>query len=503
MRRENTRHQAEPTQKDKLLAGSLTSDSIRKLFSESSDIIFRKVLIQNKYTLSVTIVYVSGMVDKRIINDNIAGPLSKSNWFEQCTTPEQAYSLSINGALDVSCISETHKMSEAADAILSGKTIVVFDTLKTALLIDTIGFDKRNIMTATEESTYRSGKDSFVETLLVNTTMLRRKIKSPHLVLEETTVGKQSSTRVCIAYMQNICNNAFIKKVKKRIEAINQDKALSIRDIYSNVVKQKYSPFPLAITTEKPDVVCMSLLDGKVAILIDELPYSLVMPAVFGDFFQATCDYGDNFIVTSFFRLLRSACFFIAILFPGFFVAVSTFHTEMIPYKLDIAIASSRMGTPFSMVIEILLMSFAFFILFQASLQVSRSIGSTIAIVGGLVLGQAAITAHIVSPSAIVVVATSAICSMAIPNKEVNSACWLFQLLCTLLSAVLGLLGVVITLLILIFILAKLTPLDVPYLSPYTASKPLQLADSFIRFPSNLIKNRPMYLHPKNIRRKR
>lgn len=502
MSRNTTNSQQDVDDMEKLLAGPLTLDNIKKVFNDSTDISYRDLLINNEAHLTVTIVYIEGMSDIKIINDNLVSPLSTSNWYDKCITPGQVLERSKNGALSVSSIKETEQLSEAVNAILNGKTLIVFDTIKSALIADTIGYEKRSISPAQEESTYRSGKDSFVETLRINMTMVRRKIKSPHLVLEETIVGKQTDTHLCIAYMQNICNDVFVSKIKKRVAAINEDRALSIRDIYTNVVREKYTPFPMAVITEKSDVCCISVLEGKVAILIDELPYCIVLPAVFGDFFQTSSDYANNFLVTSFFRILRNICFYIAVLLPGFFVAITTFHPEMIPYKLNIAIAASRVGTPFSMVIEILVMSFAFFVLFQASLQVSQAIGATISIVGGLVLGQAAITARIVSPSTIVVVATAAICSMAIPNKEVNSASFLFQVLCTLITAVLGLIGIVLTLMLLFFMLAKATPLDVPYLSPYTARKPLQLGDSLIKFPNNLNKKRPMYLHPKNARRK-
>ena len=489
--------------KDALLLGSLTSDNIKKIFAESADIIYRDILVKNRSDLKVTIIYVDGMTNLKIINDNIVLPLTASPWFESATTLSQVLTLSLNGALDVSSAKQTRSIKEAVSVMLSGKTILVFDKLKSALILDTIGFEKRNLSEASEEMSFRTSKESFVETLRVNTAVLRRKIKSHNLVLEETVVGRQSNTRVCIAYMKNICNDAFIEKIKRRLEAINQDKALSIRDIYSNVVVEKYTPFPTAIITEKPESCCMSLLEGKIAIIIDELPYALVLPAVFGDFFQSASDYGYSYIIASFFRILRYICFMIAIFLPGFFVSVTVFHPEMIPYELALSIAASRAGTPFSIYIEVLIMTITFFILIQASLQISKAIGAAISIVGGLVLGEAAITAGIVSPAVIVVVATASICSMAMPNKEVNSTTWLFQLVCILLSAFFGLVGIVNTLILLFFLLAKLTPLGVSYIAPYGQKGPLQLDDSIIKFPSNLIKRRPLFLGPKNKRRKR
>lgn len=487
--------------KDELLSKELTSENIKKLFKESSDITNRDILIKNRPDLKVTLFYVDGMTNMKIIDDDIVYPLATSKWFDNCVSLQQAFNLSQNGAIETSSIKPTQSTKDAIEAMLIGMSIVVFDKLKSALIVNTIGFEKRSISPATEENTYRSGKDSFVETMRMNTATLRKKIKSHNLVIEESSLGKQTNTRYCFAYMHNICNESFITTVKQRIASINQDRVMTIQDIYSNVVKEKYTPFPTALITEKPDVCCRSLLEGRVVIIIDELPYSLILPAIFGDFFLSATDYTDNFLVASFFRIIRYFCFFLAVIFPGFFVAVTTFHASMIPYSLAIKIAASRSGVPFSMFIEVLIMSLAFFILVQASLQISRAIGATISIVGGLVLGQAAITAGIVSPAVIVVVATAAIASMAVPNKEINSVIWLFQLACTILSSIFGLIGMIITLLLMFFMLAKLKPLGVPYLSPYTALRPLQLQDSIIKFPENLIKKRPLFLDPKNKRR--
>jgi len=487
---------------DELDSKELTSENIKKLFRESADVVNRAILIRGRADLKVVLFYVDGMVSQRIINDDIINPLSTSVLFDNCVSIRHAFKISLEGAIETSSIEPTQSVKKAVEAMLSGMSVVVFDKLASALIVNTIGFEKRNISAATEENTYRSGKDSFVETLRINTATLRKKIKSHNLVIEEASIGRQSNTRYCIAYMRNICNDNFISLIKQRIAAIDQDKAASVQDIYSNVVKEKYTPFPMAILTEKPDVCCMSLLEGRVAIIIDEIPYSLVMPAVFGDFFQSSSDYSDNFLITSFFRIIRYLCFFMSIIFPGFFVAVTTFHPAMIPYSLAIKIAASRTGVPFSMITEALIMSFAFYILIQASLQISRAIGATISIVGGLVLGQAAISAGIVSPAVVVVIAAAAIASMAVPNKEVNAVIWLFQLGCTLLSAVFGLVGTIITVLLIFIMLAKSKPLGVPYLSPYATLKPLQLGDSIIKYPQNLIRWRPAFLRPKNKRRK-
>jgi spore germination protein KA len=441
------------------------------------------------------------MVNPEIINGFVVDPLSKSRSFEGCSTLSQAYQLCAGGVIGIADIKETDCTRDAVEGMLAGNTLALFDKLKSGLILNTIGFDKRAITAGTEESTYRSGKDVFVETFRTNTATLRKKIKSPNLCIEEMVAGKQSHTRIGLAYMRNICDDEFVDKVRKRIQAIDLDRIINIKDLGHCIVSERYTPFPVFVTTEKADSCCISLLEGKVAVLADEIPYAIVLPGVFGDIFQSPSDYGLNFMASTFFRLIQYICFVISVIAPGFFISITTYHPDMIPYRLSLSIAGSRMGTPFSVSVETIVMSLAFFALIQASLQISRTIGGTVSIVGGLILGEAAIQAGLVSPAVIVVVAVASITSLAIPNKEGNGAIWLFQALCTLFSMVLGLLGVALSLLIMLFILAKLEPLGVPYLSPYFATEKIHLEDSFLRYPQSMSKWRPSYLHPKNRRR--
>lgn len=487
---------------DQLKQLPLNSEELKRLFASSADVIIRTLQVSGCAALRVTLAHLDGLCDKKIIDDNIIKPLSHSDTFAKCTTLPEVYRHALLGALPVSGIAAAPDMSEAVSALLMGKALLIFDKMQSALVMDTVGYDKRGIESASEESSYRTSKESFNETLRTNTAILRRRIQSSSFVLEEATVGRQSNTRVCIAYMRNICNDAIIRQVSGRIKAMNQDSITSTQDIVISVAQQKYALFPQAITTEKPEICTKHLLDGKIAVIVDGLPYAMVFPAVFGDSFITSGDYSGHYIITSFFRLLRYTCFLLSIAMPGFYVSVVTFHPEMIPYDLAIRIAASRSGVPFSVSVEALAMSVAFFTLLQASVMISQNIGSAVSIVGGLVLGQAAISAGYMSPGVIVVVAAASICSLAVPNKDLNTIEWMFQLLCTLMSAVFGLMGVVITLMALLFMLARLTPLGVPYIAPFAGTKQIELSDSVIKLPDNLLKKRPLYLDPKNIRRR-
>ncbi len=490
-----------PEDNDGLRQLPLTSEAIKRLFASSADILFSSLLVAGCDALRVTLVYVDGLSDKKIIDDNVILPLVEGASFQGCAALPDVYRRALLGALHISSITAAADTSEAVAALLEGKALLIFDKMQSALILETIKYKIRNVESSREESSYRAAKESFIETLRINTTMLRRRIHSSSLVLEEAVVGRQSNTRVCVAYMRNICNEDIIRQVQGRIKAMNQDAVISTQDIVTSVVQKKYALFPQAITTEKPEICAKQLLDGKVAVIADGLPYAMIFPAVFGDLFITLGDYGGHFITTSFFRLLRYTCLLLSIALPGFYVSMVTFHPEMIPYDLAIRIAASRTGVPFSVSVETFAMSIAFITLLQASVLISQNIGSAVSIVGGLVLGQAAITAGYISPGVIVVVAAASICSLAIPNKDLNTIEWLFQLLCTLLASVFGLLGVVVTMLILLFMLARLTPLGVPYIAPFSGTRQIELNDSAIKFPGNLIKKRPIYLNPKNIRR--
>ena len=490
-----------PQEDDGLKQLPLTSEELKKLFSSSADVIFRSVQLRSRVPLGVTLVYVDGLTDQKMIDDNVIRPLSGGT-FEACSSLSEVFKLAQSGTLQISGVTAASDMAGAVSALLSGHTLLCFDKPQSILTLATAHFEKRMADAANEEVTYRAAKESFVETLRVNTSMLRRKIPSASLVMEETTAGRQSNTRICIVYMRNICNESFITEVHKNIGEIDQDRVIAINDITTNVVRQKFPLFPTAVVTEKPEICARHLLDGKIAVIAAELPYAMIFPAVFNDFFQSSGDYSGNFATTTFFRILRYLCFILSIIFPGFYISLVMFHPEMIPYPLAIRIAATRIVVPFPAFLEAIAMSLAFFALLQASLMINQNVGSAISIVGGLVLGQAAISAGLISPAVIVIVAASSIFSLVVPLKELNMIGWIFQFICTTLSALFGLLGLVIVLLIILFMLARLTPLGVPYLAPFAGTRHPQLADTFVKYPENLIKERPLFLDPKNRRRR-
>lgn len=481
----------------------ITIDNIRAVFATHDDVKYKITYIRGEPELKVDLVFVDGMVSIDSINTDIIRALNENPVFKSVVTLEEAYKVALNGGIYHGAMVKIDEMEKLLSTLLAGFTIVVFDQMKTALAFETKGFKFRSVSAGQEENTYKSSKDAFIENIRVNVALVRQRIKSRHLSVKELDIGIQSNTTCSILYMDNICNDDFAKSVKERIEKIDQGDILSMQDIYEHLVEHKYTMFPQAKSTESTSALCSSLMEGKVAILMNGIPYALIFPTVFGDLFHSPFDYNINFALASFFRIMRYASFLLTLLLPGIYLAIAEYHPEMIPFDLLNAIGAAKAGTPFNTVFEILLMSFTFYVLIQVSMQVPTSMGSAVSIVGGIVLGQAAVQAKLVSPGVIVVIAAASIAALAIPNKDANFATWIWQGFITILTAFLGLYGLATGMILLIYSLARLESLGVPYLSPYIHPTKMQLEDSFIRYPISSIQNRPIYLKPKNMERKK
>lgn len=481
----------------------ITVENIKKIFTTQDDIKYKVAYIKGEPELKVVIVFIDGMVQATSVNEDIIRPLNENPVFKDVACMKEVYQKALNGAIYHCNMVEINDMEKLLSTLLSGFSVVVFDELKSALAFETKGFEFRSVTAGQEENTFKSPKDAFVENIRVNVSLVRQKLKTRHLAVHELDVGIMSNTTCSILYMRNICNDKFVDTVISRIKNIKQEDILSLQDVYECLVEHIYTMFPQSKSTESVSTFCSSLMEGKVAILMNGIPYGLIFPTVFGDLFIAPFDYNINFALASFFRIMRYAGFILTLMLPALYVAIAEFHPEMIPFALLNTIGSSKAGTPFGTVMEVLIMSFTFYVLIQVSMQIPTSMGSAVSIVGGIVLGQAAVQAQLVSPGVIVVVAAASIAALAIPNKDANFATWIWQGVITVLTAVLGLYGMAFGVILLVYSLARLEALGVAYLSPYIHPSKLQAEDSLIRFPLSDIQNRPVYLNPKITERKK
>ena len=490
-------------QEDEAKGTEISSDNIKSILGKSKDIVFTDINIGEKNSITLTVVYVDGLIDKKLLNDDILKPLIQEPDIRTANSENKVMKHIENGQVYCSYPKTRTKAKDCINDIINGSAALIFDKEKAAITFDVKGFDKRAITEPTGENVVKGSKDAFVETLRVNTAIIRRKIKTPDLVVEETTVGKQTLTSIGIVYIDGIANRHIVDEVKKRLDSIQVDGVLSAGFIEEYIIDNTLSPFPQVVVTERTDKLCSHILSGKVGIIIDGLPVTYALPGVLNMFLHAPEDYAQNFWISSFLRFLRYILMVVTLFTPAFYIAVTSFHQEMLPTELAVSIESSKEGVPFPTFIEVIFMLIAFEVLLEAGLRLPKSIGQAVSIVGALVVGEAAVNAKLISPAVVIIIAATAISSFAMPNQDFSNALRLWRFIIVIFSSIIGLFGLSIGTLLLLFHFAKMETFGVPYLAPYVAQEGKQMEDSLIRLPLRFFKKRPFYLKTTNERRQK
>ena len=377
----------------------------------------------------------------------------------------------------------TDDFLELVDYVFKGGVTILIDGSPQALICFVGSSLGRAIAEPVTEPVVRGSRDGFVESYLTNLFLIRRRIKSSRLKVELFRVGSISKTTVAICYVQGIAQNSLIEEVKTRINRIKMDAVPSSGTIEEMITDQSFCLFPLVEYTERPDKVSGSLMEGKVAILVDNTPMTLVVPTTFISLLQASEDYDNNFIYASFVRLLRVLSLNIALLLPAVTVAIMTFHQEIIPDKLLGIIITTRKELPFPIYVEILAMELFFEILREAGVRLPRTIGQSVSIVGGLVIGQATVNAGFVGFIPVIIVSLTAVASFTLPNYAAGTAIRILRFGLIILAALLGGVGVMMGLMFILFYLCGLRSFGVPYLSPIAPLSLGDLKDSLVRAP--------------------
>lgn len=501
--KEDRFHNAE--NKITLTYGKDLDRNIRKyerLFKGCDDIVKRKFPIGKERKIWAYISYIDVMVDRRIIEESILEPLIV---FDRGVPPNmEDIKISIfdflkDGGMATADLKETNKMDDVVMGAMSGDTIIMIDGSDKAIIIATRGFPNRGVTTTETESVVRGSKDAFTEVFRFNTILIRRRIRDTKLKVKQMQLGTRSRTDIAIMYMEDIVRKEVLDEVLRRIHSFEIDAVFETGTIEQLIEHEWFSPFPQAQFTERPDKASSALLEGRIVIVVDNTPFVLIVPATISTFFQASEDYYNRWLIMSFIRLLRYVAAFFAIAIPGFFIAITTYHPSMIPTQLAFSIAASREGVPFPVVLEVIAMEIAFELLREAGVRLPSAIGSTIGIVGGLIIGQAAVEANIISPIIVIVVSLTAISSFAIPNQSLVAGIRLSKFLIIFFAAILGLYGFIVAILILLIHLSSTKSFGIPYLSPYVArevNKDEAAKDSLVRLPTFSLKKRAFYARP-------
>ena len=363
-----------------------------------------------------------------------------------------------------------------------------------AIAVETRQQLDRGVTESTSETITRGPKDSFTENHNMNLGLIRKRIKDPNLWYEEVKVGRRTKSKVTIAYIKDIVPNYKVQRILDELNKIDIDAVIDTGYIRELLEKKQKSVFPKVISTERPDMACTSLLNGKIVILVENSPFVIILPAVLTDFFQSPEDNYQKPFNVSFSRILRAICFFLALLTPALYIALMTFNQEIIPYQSLISLAIQRDGVPFPTAIEVLLFVLTFEVLREADIHSPSFSGSAMNVVGALILGDAAVAAGIVSPIVIIIVAATSICELVFYDVDVIDAIREWRLLFIIAATFMGLIGFVVMFIIFIAKLSSLECLGTPYLTPFGPLNIRSLKDSLIRVSRKKLKERPEYL---------
>ncbi|MFD2442841.1 spore germination protein [Bacillus sp. CGMCC 1.16607] len=477
---------------------------IKQILGNSSDIVIREILIGKEKSIAAGIIYTDGMVDTNSIQNFILESLMldiDSYQNQMISSYQSVLQVLKSRILAVGDIKDVTEFGTLFTSLLSGDAILLLDGYVQGFIISMRGGETRGIMESTTETVIRGPKEGFTENLRFNTALVRRKIKTPHLWIESKQIGRLTKTDVAIMYIDGIVNDKVVKEVHKRLDRIDIDGILESGYIEELIQDETYTPFPTIYYSERPDVIAAELLEGKVAILVDGTPIVLVVPALFVSFIHAAEDYYQRSDISTLIRLLRYLSIFIALLGPSLYIAITTFHQEMLPTGLLIGLAAQREGVPFPAFIEALMMEGAFEILREASLRMPKAIGSAISIVGTLVIGTAAVEAGIVSAAMVIVVAITAISSFILPSLAMSMSIRILRFPMMGLAASFGLFGILIGFIALILHMCSLRSFGVPYMSPFGPFIHDDIKDTLIRKPLWKMTSRPRLISQKNIRR--
>lgn len=457
---------------------------------DSPDIVKRPFMIGRSEPQKAVIVFIDGLVDQKTINENILRPLLNldENLFKPVIRPEtiEEYLLTAGEVHSV------YDLPGLIEGILTGNTLLLLDGSSTGLLIDTKGWDKRGISEPDTEVIVKGPHDGFTENLRTNTMLLRRRIEHPSLRFEAMKIGKITRTDINIAYIDGIANKGVVEELKRRLNRIDIDGILSDGFVEQLIEDAPLSPFATVGYTERPDVCTAKLMEGRVAVIIDGTPVVNTVPFLFVESFQSPDDYNFRPFYSTFIRWFRYLAFTISIVLPPIYVALSSYHQELIPTPLLISMAAATEGTPFPAVMDAIVMGFIFEILREAGIRLPRPLGQAVSIMGALVIGEATVTAGLVGAPLLIVVALTAIASFLVPSQADVAA--MIRVALTILAGILGAYGIISGLIILYVHLASLRSFGVPYLSPLAPLVPSDLKDVVIRAPLWAMFTRPKSL---------
>lgn len=456
----------------------------------NKDVVIRKMTISGDPPVKVMLVFMDGLADKKIVNMTVLQPLMLMKNSQEKLYETDLVGIIIEEYLPSGQASRVSGFQEVQQAINTGDAVLFFDGMKEAVAVETKGFEHRGVDRPATEQSVRGSQNAFTEVLRVNTALIRSMLHSSDLVTEMIPVGKRGHSNCAVMYLSSLANPELVAEVRRRIKGINTDLIIDSSVLESLIVDFPQNPFPQTLSTERPDRLVVHLAEGRVAILLDGSPFGHVVPVSLFSLMHSADDFAMHFYYSNFLRTVRWIGGFFSMFLPAIYLAISTFHQEAIPTELLLSITAARAQVPFPTIFEILLMELAFELIREGGLRIPGILGSTLGIVGAIILGQAAVSAKIVSPIMVIVIAVTGLASYSIPEYRLASVFRLFRLVFVFLALVMGLVGMACGVFVLIGILVSLKSFGMAYLSP-VAPKTIPGGDIILRQPTYMQKWRP------------
>ncbi|UJF35036.1 spore germination protein [Paenibacillus hexagrammi] len=465
---------------------------IQTLLHRPSDLIIRQFSFAAE-ELTCCLVCIDGLVDSAFINEQILKPMLR--YGDQAVgSVEQSFYILEQFVLTAFDMEKAETMDNSIQAILSGDTLVLVDGLAQALVISSKGWRTRAIEEPQTEAIIRGPRTGFTEDIRTNTALLRRRIKEPNLVLQSYQLGARARRDVVVAYNAAIAHPELVKEVDRRLRTVDIDDIEGSGYLEQWIADSFLSPFPVILNTERPDKVSGAIMQGRIAIMVDGDPFALIVPITFSSSLQSPEDYYQHWLITTLTRMLRMIAAFIATFLPALYIALLEYHHGMIPSKLAFSIAGAREGVPFPAVMEAFMMEITLELLREAGLRLPKPIGQTIGIVGGLVIGEAAVAAGMVSPVMVIVVAVTAISSFALPSYAFAISLRVIRFGIMLSAAFFGLYGIILAYIMINVHIVNLKSFGVPYSTPFAPLFFKDWKDLIVRSPLIFMKDRPQMM---------
>ncbi len=432
------------------------------------------------------------LVDGLVISDMVDDALRAAMLWKGSDGRDAAEAM--QEVFPVSQISLAHNYKDLLHGVLGGDTAIIIDNQTEVVLWGIRGPTTRGVSEPSSEESVRGPREGFIELLRTNTSLLRRKIRSPRLKMKPMVIGKHSNTDVVVSYIEGLTNPDLVEEVVTRLKKVDIDGVFESGYLEEFIQDSSYSPFPQLQYSEKPDTIAAALLQGRVAVLVDGTPFALLAPTTFFQLMQASEDYYERFQISTLIRWLRYIFLIMSLVIPALYVAITTFHSELLPTGLLLSIAAARESIPFPAVVEALIMEVIFEALREAGIRLPRAVGSAIGILGALVIGTAAVEAGIVSAPIVIVVSITGIASFTIPHFSGAIAVRMLRFPLLIIASIFGIYGVLVGILLILGHMANLRSFGVPYLTPLGPTNWKDIKDTLIRAPQWQLTTRPSFV---------